>query len=413
MSHLQRTFRPGAALVVSFLCLLAPRGAWAWERDMHVSIVEAALQLSPAAEARIPNEYRDAFYHELGEADFLDKDCRYHASLTGNRDAAALAEKVLAEITNPARPLKPYPRAQALGRYAHYVADSIVPSALKGENVPNKLPNFFANRNFVLYREARPLTMPISVSLRERATGVLWPSNQDAGSSMIFRLAVNTMIEAFMLLPPRPGTETVADVSPVIFVVNRMDNGLAAKRTEGYVKTAKTTQMDSLSMGPYQWVTTGSRTTYSWSYEAHGGGESSKKSNIMEQSGVQIVEMNVHQKAEGSTLRVLLFNNADNCAANVSLKMGTAWKWALPEVMPPRALRMIEVELPESLASRRLTSSYTTEQCAGKIDTQAFLMTNRRLVVGNTGTPPRFLGVTPEISLSETKGTSRPVVQSP
>ena len=181
-------------LLVVLLPLLSARSARAWDREMHTSIVDAAMALSPAAEARIPLEFRDAFYKELREADYLDKDCRYHASATGDRDAAAMAEKAYLELTNPARPLKPYGRAQAIGRYLHYVADAVVPTALKVENGPNRLPNFFENRNLLLFRERQDLKPPLSLALRTRAKEVSWGSNEMAASSMIYRLVVNVHV---------------------------------------------------------------------------------------------------------------------------------------------------------------------------------------------------------------------------
>ena len=402
------------ALVATLV--LSGRSALAWDREMHTSIVDAALALSPAAEARLPLEFRDAFYRELREADALDKDCRYHPSSTGDRDAAAQAEKAYLELTNPGRVLKPYARAQVIGRYLHYVADAVVPTALKGENVPNRLPNFFENRNLLLFRERQELAAPIARALRARAVGVSWGSNEQAASSMIYRLVVNVTADALMLLPLRSPGEKVDEGSPVIFIVNRMDNGLAAKKTSGSVGHT-TTRMSDIG-GPYQWytygggsnITSGSTTTTSWSYESHGGGESSKKSNLMEQPGVQIAEMNVRQTDRGSTIRALLFNNSEHCASDVVLKMGT-WKWVMPERMPARALRMVEVDLPKDLNERKLTSSYKTEQCAGALETGNFLSSDRRLVIGNTGAAPRFQGVAVEVNLSQPRGTSKALIQ--
>lgn len=408
MTHEKRIGISAALLASCASFVVTGHSALAWDAEMHTSIVDAALALSPAAEARLPPEFRDAFYRELREADYTDKNCRYHASLTGDRDAAAQAEKVYLELTNPSRPLKPYPRAQAVGRYLHYVADAVVPTALKLENGPNRLPTFFENRNLVLFRERQELALPLARALRASAAGISWGSNEQAASSMIYRLVVNVTVDAMLLLPLRSAGEKVDEGNPVIFIVNRMDNGLAAKRVDGWVGHT-TSQLTDIA-GPYQWVTTGTTTSTTWSYEAHGGGESAKKASLMEQPGVQIAEMNVRQTASGSTIRALLFNNAEHCASDVLLKMGT-WKWAMPEKMPPGSLRMVEVELPANLSARKLTSAYSTEQCSGTLDTSKFLSTKRRLVIGNTGAPPRFQGVAAEINLSQPRGTSKALVR--
>jgi hypothetical protein len=74
--------------------------------------------------------------------------------------------------------------------------------------------------------------------------------------------------------------------------------------------------------------------------------------------------------------------------------------------MPPGALRPVEVALPETLVSRRLTSGSNTDACGGALAPEKFISSQKRFVVGNTGAPPRFEGVAEEIALSAPAGRS-------
>jgi hypothetical protein len=385
------------------LGLLGHHPLMAWDKEIHRSIAEAAVKLSPAAEARLPIGFREAFYKEASEADYRDRECRYHASVSGDRDSAAEAEKLYLQLLDPKKIERPYARAQALGRFVHYLTDAVVPDSMKMGDAPKTL-NYFANRNFVLFRERQPLAMPLASALRARAQAAAWGSSEEAGRTIFFRNVVNLAVDALCLLPPREGAAP-QDVSPTIFIVNRMDNGVAAQHRSGYVVKEKE-EMTGLSTSAYHpSISTGSTMTYEYTFEAHGGGASVKKPNMMEISGLQIVEMLVRSTSTPPMMRVLLFNNSPNCAADVALKIGR-WRWPLPETMPPGALRLVEVALPETMVSRRLTSSSNTDACGGALAPEKFISSQNRFVVGNTGAPPRFEGVAEEIALSAPAGRS-------
>lgn len=382
--------------------LLGSGSAFAWDKEIHRSIAEAAVRFSSAAEARLPIGYREAFYKEASEADYLDRECRYHASVKGDRDSASEAEKIYLQLLDPKKIERPYARAQAIGRYLHYLTDAVVPASMKqGEST--KTLNYFANKNFVLFRDRQPLSVPLAGALRARALAAAWGDSEEAGRAMFFRNVVNLAVDALCLLPPRP-EGSPADVSPVIFIVNRMDNGVAAQHRSGWVAKEKE-EITGLSSSPYGSITTGTTKSTEYTFEAHGGGESVKKPNMMEISGLQIVEMVVRSNSNPPILRALLFNNSPHCAADVALKIGS-WRWPIPETMPPNALRLVEVPLPQSLASRRLTSSSRTDSCGSPPALEKFISTQKRLIVGNTGTPPKFDGVAEEIDLTAPAGRS-------
>ncbi|MEO6324413.1 MAG: hypothetical protein ABIT01_06975 [Thermoanaerobaculia bacterium] len=391
---------PSALLLAA--ALLAPGPAQAWDKEIHRSIAEAAIQISPEAEARLPLGFRDALLKEAAEADYLDRECRFHASTAPPRDPAAEAEKMYLQLLDPKKIERPYARAQAIGRYLHFVADAVVPASMRQGDTPKTL-NYFANRNFVLFREPQALSMPLSAALRARAASAAWGGTEEAGKTMFFRNVVNLAVDALCLLPLRAPMSPGA-VSPVIFIVNRMDNGVAAAKRSGYVVKEREEMTDIPAHG-YNNITTGTRTTWEITYEEHGGGASVKKPNMLEISGVQIVEMLLRSSATPPVMRVLLFNNSPHCAADVALKIGT-WRWPLPETMPPGALRLVEVALPESLVSRHLTSTSRVDTCAGPQAPGKFVLSDKRLVVGNTGAAPRFVGVAEEIDLSHRPGTS-------
>src|SRR5512132_2169896 len=135
-----------ALLLSSFLLAAGP--ARAWDPEVHVSIGRAALAISAAVEARVPLEHRDAVLKEMGEADYNDRPCRYHGSMEAPRDPASEAEAMYKTLTNPAIKLRPYQRAQMIGRYVHFVADLVGPDEIRMSPAPRIL-NFFANQDFI------------------------------------------------------------------------------------------------------------------------------------------------------------------------------------------------------------------------------------------------------------------------
>jgi hypothetical protein len=384
-------------VVLSFFGIARPLAAW--DRDVHLALVKAAMGISPAAEEHLPLEFRDVLYKELTDPDYIDKECRYHCADTGAKEPALVAEQLLAQIVSPKTVLKPYPRAQLVGRYLHYVADAVAPASLRRENAP-KLLNFFANKDFIFFREKRaPLAAPLSASLRKRAEEMVWANaNAEAAYTAMFRLAVNTLADAMLLLPAREGA-SAPDQSPVWFLVNRMDNGGAGKATEGHYEKGSTTETTTYhSYHGYSYDVTSTWTTWNWDPGSKGGGESFRKLNMLERLGVQLAELSTRQETGRVVLRGLLFNNADLCAEGVGLKAGN-WSWSLPGLMPPHSIRYFEAEGPADLLSRRLTNGGKATQCQEKV-APPYVSASRSLVRGNTGSTPNFDYATTPVDLS-------------
>ncbi len=187
-----------------------------------MSIVRGACRLSPSAESRIPSDYRDAFFEAVAKADQLDPDCRAHRGPNARREAAKEAERALAELT--AGPLSRYDRTRTFGRFLHYVADCAEPTPM-AEGKLSMIPDFFANKDFLIFRERQELGAPLAASLRQRGGEAQWGEESIGTHAAIFRLAINLTIDAMLLLPQSAGAAVPADPPLVIFLVNQLDNG--------------------------------------------------------------------------------------------------------------------------------------------------------------------------------------------
>jgi hypothetical protein len=362
------------------------------------------MGISAAAEARVPLEYRDTVMKELAAPDYMDKDCRYHCADQGAKDPALVAEQMLAQLLAPKVPLKPYQRAQAVGRYLHYVMDAVAPQALRTENAP-RLVNYFPNRDFIIFRERHAVTGPLSAALRARAADMVFANvNPEEGYVPGFRCVVNATADALLLLPAREG-ENPPDEGPVWFLVNRQDTGLAGKATAGeWTATENRYTNTYYSRYGYSYEYSGSWTSWSWTPGTKGGGDSFRKLQIMEKRGAQLVELAARQETGKVLLRGIFFNNNDICAEKVALKAG-AWNWTLPGVMPPHSLYRFDIEGPADLLSRSLTNGYKATNCT-EAPKETFISAVRRVVVGNGTDTPRFEYAGQPIDLSPTKQRS-------
>jgi hypothetical protein len=403
MTSSRRAPRGVVLCLLVFPCLVA-LPALAWEPDVHVAICRAAMGISAAAEARVPLEYRDTVMKELAAPDFMDKDCRYHCADKGGKEPALVAEQILAQLLNPKGVLKPYQRAQAVGRYLHYVMDAVAPAALRAENA-NRLVNFFPNRDFVIFRERHAVTGPLSAALRARAADMVFGNvNLEDGYAPGFRCVVNATADALLLLPPRAG-ENPPDEGPVWFLVNRQDTGLAGKATAGeWTATEHPYDYRYYSAYGYTYEYSGSWTSWSWTPGSKGGGDSFRKLQIMERRGAQLVELLGRQETGKVLLRGLFFNNNDVCAEKVALKAG-AWSWTLPGVMPPHSLYRFDLEAPADILSRQLTNGYRAANC-NEAPKETFVSAAKRVVVGNAGATPRFEYSGQPVDLSPSKQRS-------
>jgi hypothetical protein len=207
-----------AALAAGLLAAAAP--AQAWNADTHEAIARAAFLISPDAASRVPADQLAAFFRELREPDPFDRMCERHRGPGARLDAAAEAEKAYRELGSS--DASPYNRARLIARYLHYAADCAEPAAIAEGR---RLPDFFANKNLVVFRQARPLAVPIAAALRDSSKRASWADDTPGAYSEVFRQAVNLSLDALLGLP---GPREAASGEPVIFVVNRLDSGFGA-----------------------------------------------------------------------------------------------------------------------------------------------------------------------------------------
>lgn len=372
------TKRVRTATVVAFAlaALIRPRAALAWDPEAHRAILETAMLLSPAAAARIPAEFRDELLKEMQYPDSRDTLCRYHRGSSVRVDAFAEAERELAFLRQEGPAPRPYPRAKSIGRYLHWVADSVVPVPIAEGRVCEVL-DFWANKDFVVFREKWPLAGQLSLALRARSEAAGWPEDGPSALPYVLRLAVNTTIEALLLLPPIPGAPVARDEGPVLFIVNRMDTGLSGMRSNLYYY--EVTQ----HVGGGVYVDAAGIT------EIRTGGQGEKKADLMQRERVQIAEQSARRKPDGSvSIRALVFNNLRVPACDASVQSGR-WNVPIRGTLPPGGLLLASFDVPPGVDLRSLKLTSSTAGCPTTIG-DGVVRTDQRVVLGNTGVVPRF-----------------------
>lgn len=333
----------GVPILLALGCTAA---ASAYDANTHLTIVQAAFRLSPAAEARVPSEYRDAFLNDIREADPRDPDCRAHRGPQATLDPAAEAEKLYQELSVPAGREHAYRRAQVMGRYLHYVADCAAPRAIARGKM---LPNFFANENFALFREPGRLDLPIGASLREREQRAEWADDDSGAYPAVFRQVVNLTIDALLALPALPGGRNVPDPDVVIFVVNRMDSGLSSRRT-----------------------------TY-WT-----GRSGRFNADVLGRGGVQVLEWAPRAQGEDATVRALLLNNEEGCVSNLTARAG-GWSGSIAGGMPPGVLRRVDLKVPPGIRLETVHVTYSPAPCRAADGRADLIRADKRIVINGGG----------------------------
>lgn len=360
---------PALALVF----LIPPSTAQAWDAEAHKAILEMALLVSPAAASRVPAEYRDELFKEMQSPDSRDTLCRYHRGPLARVDPFGEAERELAFLTQGGASLKPYPRAKAIGRYLHWVSDGVVPAPIASGKVC-EIMDFWGNKDFIVFRERSPLTAPLSASLKARSEAATWADDGPAAMPAVLRLAVNTTIEALLLLPAIPGAPTVPDDGPVVFLVNRIDNGLASTKSDYYYYEMR------YRSGGFQVQDAGIA-------EIRTGGDGEKKANLMQRQRVQIAEQSVRTRPDGGrSIRALVFNNTSAPVCDVALK---SEKWNVPVsgTLPPGGLRLASFDVPPGVDLSTVSLGSRTAECPAAI-AEGAVRSDRRLVLGCTGSVP-------------------------
>jgi hypothetical protein len=365
-----------AVVAVALVTLVPPSPARAWDGEAHRAILEIAMLLSPAAAARIPVEYREELLKEMQYPDSRDTLCRYHRGPSARVDPFAEAERELAFLTQGGPALRPYPRAKSIGRYLHWVADSVVPAPIAAGKVCEVL-DFWANKDFVVFRERSPLAGPLSAALRARSEAAAWPEDGPSALPHVLRLAVNTTIEALLLLPAAPGAPVASDEGPVLFIVNRIDTGLSGMRSNLYYYEVS------------QHVGGGVYLDEAGIAEIRTGGQGEKKADLMQRERVQIAEQSSRKNPDGSvSIRALLFNNLKVPACDAAVQSGR-WSFAIRGTLPPGGLRLASFDVPPGVDLRNLKLTSSTAGCPALVG-DGVVGTDRRVVLGNTGVVPRF-----------------------
>lgn len=364
-----------ATSALALALLLPPTTALAWDAAAHKAILEMALLLSPAAATRLPAEYREDLFKELQTPDSRDTLCRYHRGPLARTDAFAEAERELAWLTQAGAAAKPYPRAKAIGRYLHWVADGVVPPPIASGKVCEVM-DFWGNKDFVVFRERSPLTGPLSTSLKARSEAAVWADDTAESMPAVLRLAVNTTVEALLLLPPIPGVPAAPDEGSVVFLVNRIDNGLSANTSTYY----------------YYEAVYGGGGVYvgeSGIAEVRSGGQGKKKANLMQREQVQIAEQSVKTRPGGGlSIRALVFNNLAVPACDVGLRW-ESWHVSLSGTLPPGGLRLATFDVPPGVDLPRATLVSRSAGCPSTIG-EGVVRSDRRVVLGSTGAVPGF-----------------------
>lgn len=353
-------------------------GALAWDAEAHASIVLGAFRLSPAAESRVPIPYRDEFMKAVQEGSSEDVDCMQHRGQTARREASAEAERIYGELMAPGPNASPYSRANAIGRFLHFVADNAVPNLLaRGQAIAVR--DFFANKDFIVFRDRVPLSGRLGEALRRAGAEAQWGDDAETGQAAIYRLAVNLTIDALLLLPPVRSANSPEPTVPVVFVVNRIDNGFSTTRSQYYSSTSY------MYAGPMIFE------SHSFG-ESRVGGDGTAKPDLIHRRGVQIVEWQRENVRESQNVHVLLYNNHDTCAASIAIKAG-GWNLTLPGIeIPPRGVRKATLLAPAGVVSDAAFATSKPGNCSWTANAEGSIPTDYRLVLGMNGKPPRFEG---------------------
>lgn len=326
-------WRPGAALAADTK----------WPPELYPVVIRAALRASAAAEARLPQEYRNSVFTTASEPDPIDP------------DPAEEAGRMLARLTSGKGLEKPYFRAQAIGRYLHFVIDSVAPASLQTSEV-------LANRNIVFVREPRPLGTPLAARLRERQREVAAEMSDSAVAASV-RQAANVVADALLLLPARPGAASATDDGPSVFFV---DTSELMKPGRPVDTTPVTGLEEKLDDGLFTGA--GEQVPYPWT--------------IANARGLAVVEWS----RSGTTVRALLLNNDHRCAIDVVLSAGS-WTGKVPGAIAPYGLRLVELPGAPASAPGGVGGSYRPGACP---ESASGLSTERRLIITEPNNPTSY-----------------------
>ena len=345
-----------AALAIAVL----PARALGWDRPAHVSIVLGAFRLAPGVEEKIvPPAFRDGFLRNVEQGDARDKNCLDHRGPLARHPAYAEAARLFQELTGPSAELRPYQRSLMMGSFLHYVADTVVPNSLAAGK-REFVPDFFANKDFAIFREPRELQGDLGKALEVRSAAAQWGEEVPGSLTAVYRLAVNTTLDAIGLLSEDAAASVRAAPVFVVFLVNAVDNATGGRKAP---------------RNPYYGV---------------GRSVGEARADILGRGGVQMLEWWKRPSGSKSIIRALLYNNRKECSSNISVD-SRAWTVNIRETkMAPFAIQRVEFEIPAEAPVSDLTSRASAFECPepGRPNTYSAA---KRLVL-NAGVVPRYEG---------------------
>ncbi|HKC24140.1 MAG TPA: zinc dependent phospholipase C family protein [Thermoanaerobaculia bacterium] len=371
-----RALRAATLVAAVAVPLLSALPARAWDAQTHESIVRLALALSPAAEARVTGNY-DSFYAAVMEPDAYDRNCHGHPALPPPRDPATVAGQLLDQIQGGKMMPSANLRAQLIGRLLHYVADCAVPDVMASDDsfTPGA---FWSQSTFAVFRQSRPLTKPYAEAFRRLGAEARWGDENRSAHTYAYRVAVNLVVDTLLAIPAPQAT--AADKGPVIFGVDRVDNGMAS--------SAKNTSY---------WWGYGNNTYYGGNTSAgaytKGYTSTTQSSAAMvkpptDTEALHLLEWVTRRSGSEVQVRALLYNNDDLCAGQITISDGS-WRADVTGGIAPRSLRSIELTMPATVAVDRLRPIWRSTKCSAPFAAEMGVSAAQRAILNAAGRPPR------------------------
>ena len=339
---------------------MIPSRALAWDRATHASIVLGAFRLAPGVEEKIvPPAYREGFLRNVELGDARDKDCLDHRGPKARHPAYAEAARLLGELTGPSAEQRPYQRSLLMGSFLHYVADTVVPNSLAAGR-REFIPDFFANKDFAIFRESWDLSGDIGKALEVRSAVAQWGEEVPGSLTAIYRLAINTTLDAISRISDDAAASVRAAPVFVVYLVNSVDNA------------------------------TGGRKAPLNSYYGVGRSVGEARADMLGRDGVQLLEWWKRPSGSKSVIRVLVYNNRNGCSSNVNIE-SRAWTVNLRDTkMAPFAIQRVEFEIPAEAPVADLSSRASAFECPDPGHPNTYSAAKR--LVLNAGVVPRYEG---------------------
>lgn len=334
--------RVSGRAAAAILLLLSAGPAHAWSGDLHRSIVEGALRVSPAAAARIPDAHRENVLRACLGSDASER----------LADPGAEAEQFLKVLLARPPGKFSYNDALALGRLLHDVAHAAVPpdARLTGPN-PEEI---FSGREIGVFRDPAPRAASLAEALRASRRDCSFATSREEDLGGKYRSAIQATVDALLRLPAL--REPRADSGLDVFIVaDRVDNGKSGPREVGK-KEKVSWEKDRSGV---TWEITETTTFYDMSQA--GKGQFVRKA--YETKGVRILEWTSRADGPITRNRLLVLNNTQECFPTLRITENGAHR-EVPLGLPPHAVARIEFETPTATPREKIRLSPRPGRCA-------------------------------------------------